>query len=1465
VSVSDGQGGRVSYSPDYVRAGNRLDLPANLQAQTTNPTVTPNTTQATTTSSNTSWIGRQVSRDELLNGQFAGQSNLRNALTGLDGSKTFLQNRVANMKPGETIPVPGLGADVRITRGQDTAQGFVTIVSVSDGQGGRVSYSPDYVRAGNRLDLPANLQAQTTNVQPGTITSRIEPPVVTERPNVPVLGGTATPPANVPDPQLLTEWAGQLVAAVNNNPNGATVQLLRSGRGVAYPNSTVVAKLVDTNAGPVIRVLGPQQQILLEVPLTTNTAPANNPQVLPQPVGQTSTLPPRDTTAKVMNYEIDGGRRQVTVFPPRTQSEGNLLTNATLNAIDNPRSYDSRQAVQNLVPTLDQAWTIQITQGNSIERGLATIRTDWDGKQATPGTAYLGNVFATPNVPTDTIDPQTNLKGAGRQATQEALNVAFDQLGQQRVVAYTTGQGARNLYHSMDGEQQRITFTGVKINLDELKLPVQSPALRAAVDTSDPQAALDALATRTQQVLNTRDANGNLRPLLERDANGRWQLAEWIPTDVREVLALDDGIVRYDFAFTRPQQTTTVAPPPERNPALADNDPFLLPQGDTQVPRLNPRVEGDVTIATRQLLDIKTLPQATRDEVADFLVRSNPESYADRTSALNALNKADQIYVLRDAQGGILGTATLRRTGDYEWYLGQVAAAPRSGAGGDVMKWLLGDFKQLARNSDHEVRIWAYTNKAENVYNARDPSQPGFYAQLGAEIIDSNPAGTADMTTRRRIDIEWRFDANGNPVRRDPTPPQTPPVVPNETNTPQANVAPLLQPQAPQNNPLTTVPPTQPQPPAFNVDFTAPGFLARVPPPEFTFPTEPTGELTFTIGTQPFQPYDPALAATTLDQFVLGTAAAWNQIRPIEGTLKFVGRGLGNLTRPVSEWVVNIPNHVWNALPESTRTQLAEIWHGQPSTTMPDSAYQNLDPRTREALRNTVVISDEAWDSLPPEVQQHLSQAAQGNVYTVEQELRQGDLLRQAPLELPLGIGSTIEWVFVGRNGNESLVTKIAKGVDRLWQTPPVEIAMGTAKAIGFLAHRGTTALMVIEAAAGGPKLHLYNPTTNQPITEPSLEALTIGYVPKTDGTIAVTLQGSLVPDASITFWASGPVMRNGIPRIDRKVTGDLTVDRIISTWQANLGTLGVVTKVGDANVHWARGITVRPAGEIGANPLVGQASTQRVLEPDSNGNLVPKDRGSLDVYSLGVIDPMGFIGTYDTVRLGPIAITPDRNVVGLGSGYTGVAGTSGLTVTQTPFLAQAPASAFQTNPAFNWQMREKPPLAGAVSVDGERLQAVWSVDADGKPKVGLFVPTQGAFQIESGLYVDPATGWMAVASPVDNGSPLWVHYDVANAAKLAGQARNGSYDAAAFQSNWRNASADQMIQALQTSEGRAVAMQRIVELALQRSPQGSYSFQAGFDAFAREFTDPTTRRLIESNAAYFRSLLQPTEFRPRQ
>jgi hypothetical protein len=191
----------------------------------------------------------------------------------------------------------------------------------------------------------------------------------------------------------------------------------------------------------------------------------------------------------------------------------------------------------------------------------------------------------------------------------------------------------------------------------------------------------------------------------------------------------------------------------------------LLVPGDVQVPRPNPKDFSDVTIATKQLRPVKVMPSVEKDQIAQFLSQVNPGSYPTHSSALTALSKADQVYVLRNKANEVIGTAALTKSGRNEWYLGQVAAAPKSGAGGDLMKSLLGDFMQLAKNQAQPVRIWAYTNKAENIYNVKDPNQPGFYRQLGASIKDPNPKGGQDMATRRRIEFEWRFDAKGQLVQ----------------------------------------------------------------------------------------------------------------------------------------------------------------------------------------------------------------------------------------------------------------------------------------------------------------------------------------------------------------------------------------------------------------------------------------------------------------------------------------------------------------------------------------------------------------------------------------------------------------------------------------------------------------------------------------------------------------------------
>jgi hypothetical protein len=209
-------------------------------------------------------------------------------------------------------------------------------------------------------------------------------------------------------------------------------------------------------------------------------------------------------------------------------------------------------------------------------------------------------------------------------------------------------------------------------------------------------------------------------------------------------------------------------------PSNGTTQPKQLVQGDVKVPRPNPKDFSDITIATKQLRPVQVMSAAEKGEIAQFLSQVNPESYPTPDRALTALGKVDQMYVLRNKANDVIGTASLTKSGKNEWYLGQVAAAPRSGAGGDLMKSLLGDFKQLAKNQGEPVRIWAYTNKAENVYNVKDPSQPGFYAQLGASIKDANPQGGADMTTRRRIEFDWKFDAKGQPVATRSKQPLTP-------------------------------------------------------------------------------------------------------------------------------------------------------------------------------------------------------------------------------------------------------------------------------------------------------------------------------------------------------------------------------------------------------------------------------------------------------------------------------------------------------------------------------------------------------------------------------------------------------------------------------------------------------------------------------------------------------------------
>jgi hypothetical protein len=243
---------------------------------------------------------------------------------------------------------------------------------------------------------------------------------------------------------------------------------------------------------------------------------------------------------------------------------------------------------------LNGAYVVQVTQNGSIERGLASLRPDWNGRAAEPGTAYLGNVFASQEQPAIVIDERENLRGAGRQATQEALALAFNRLGQQAVVGYTTGPEARNLYHSMDAPGQRVEFTNVTIDRERLQdamanaysddpdgdFPMPHPRLTEALSAPDADAALAGLARSARDALNARDSNGQLLPVTVRSASGFTHLADRLEPH-GEVLNLPAGVVRYDFRFRAPEGSQEAAPggggsgprPPAATPNDSDGQP----------------------------------------------------------------------------------------------------------------------------------------------------------------------------------------------------------------------------------------------------------------------------------------------------------------------------------------------------------------------------------------------------------------------------------------------------------------------------------------------------------------------------------------------------------------------------------------------------------------------------------------------------------------------------------------------------------------------------------------------------------------------------------------------------------------------------------------------------------------------------------------------------------------------------
>jgi hypothetical protein len=203
-------------------------------------------------------------------------------------------------------------------------------------------------------------------------------------------------------------------------------------------------------------------------------------------------------------------------------------------------------------------------------------------------------------------------------------------------------------------------------------------------------------------------------------------------------------------------------PPVPRGPP-PNTPPRASPPDGTTIRRVNPRNPNEVSIASGRMHGGADLSATQVDEIAAFVLGRHVVKPSHRAVS-DALRKADRVYVLRDERGAILGTAALKREAPDRWFLGQVAG--RLGGGTDVIEWVLADVRRMAVRAGREMVVKSYTFSAENVYDPRDPSRPGFYRRLQAEIVDPLRAGPSDMTTQRIFSLRWRIPPHAPPPAR---------------------------------------------------------------------------------------------------------------------------------------------------------------------------------------------------------------------------------------------------------------------------------------------------------------------------------------------------------------------------------------------------------------------------------------------------------------------------------------------------------------------------------------------------------------------------------------------------------------------------------------------------------------------------------------------------------------------------
>jgi hypothetical protein len=523
--------------------------------------------------------------------------------------------------------------------------------------------------------------------------------------------------------------------------------------------------------------------------------------------------------------------------------------------------------------------------------------------------------------------------------------------------------------------------------------------------------------------------------------------------------------------------------------------------------------------------------------------------------------------------------------------------------------------------------------------------------------------------------------------------------------------------------------------------------------------------------------------------------------------------------------ILNIPRAIFDKLPTATQAYLKELATGQKATTMSEASLNALPAQVQAKMRNMIVLDEATWNLIPPEIQRAMEIASQSKIAVLQSAAA------------PITIGGAVEWsVKVAKGGVEKLTSFVATSSNKLWNSPLITMPMNTSKVIGFVANKGVNALMILEMATGGPKIHFYNPTSGAAITGPSLEALKMAYVPLADGTVAVTLQAKLVPQASVTFWSSGPTVRNGIPRIDGRlsVAGDESLVRVINTWQANIGMVGVFSKVGVPNLHHLNGITFRPFGELGANPLTVQS-----VVPVKGAGLpsAVTNPARVEATSLAVIDPPGFAGTISSLRVSGGAFT-QRGSLNLGPGVRGTlpVPVEGAVVGSGLVQRIPTASALQPNPAA---------LINPLDMSSYTAPAK-------APAPGNFISAEGALpsspaanQAVYKLGVDPTSGWMALL-PNAQRSALFISPEIANAMKVAAQ-KYGKNIRTDFQNLYSFKSYD-LVRALQSPTGVS-AVKRYVRETLVNTDMTK---PVSITAFANKFSDPIVRELIRSNPQFF-------------